>query len=212
MNGQGKIESKIQLLVEGNDQRNFFRAFTSHLAIEDIQIRDFGGVPDLKRFLRAFVSEPGFRDLVQSVGIVRDAENSAASAFQSVQSSLERAGLSNPEHPETPSDGKPSVNVLILPGRGESGMLETLLCETFAGSPENDCISSFFDCLDENGVGEIRRPHKARAWAYLTTKPDPHHSVGYATTKGYWGDLDQPVFSIVRDFLTTLVQSDAPGK
>ena len=212
MNGQGKIESKIQLLVEGNDQRNFFRAYTSHLAIEDIQIRDFGGVRNLRRYLRAFVSEPGFRDLVQSVGIVRDAEKSAASAFQSVQSSLKRADLSVPEQPETPSDGTPAVSVLILPGRGESGMLETLLCETFAGSPENDCISSFLDCLDENGVGEIRRPHKARAWAYLTTKPDPHHSVGYATTKGYWGDLDQPVFSIVRDFLTTLVQSDAPGK
>ena len=152
MNGQGKIESKIQLLVEGNDQRNFFRAYTSHLAIEDIQIRDFGGVRNLRRYLRAFVSEPGFRDLVQSVGIVRDAEKSAASAFQSVQSSLKRADLSVPEQPETPSDGIPAVSVLILPGRGESGMLETLLCETFAGSPENDCISSFFDCLDENGV------------------------------------------------------------
>ena len=212
MNGQGKIESKIQLLVEGNDQRNFFRAFVRHLAIEDAQIWNYGGVNDPGRFLRAFVSEPGFQESVRSVGIVRDAEDSAASAFQSVQSSLTGADLTLPRRPETPSDGSPSANVLILPGRGRSGMLETLLCETFAGSPENDCISSFLDCLDENGVGEIRRPHKARAWAYLTTKPDPHHSVGYATTKGYWGDLDQPVFSIVRDFLTTLVQSDAPGK
>ena len=212
MTGPQKIESKIQLLVEGNDQRNFFRAFTSHLAIEEIQIRNFGGVSDLKRFLRAFVNLPGFQDLVRSVGIVRDAEESAAGAFQSVQSSLEIAGLSIPEHPETPSAGKPSVNVLILPGGGESGMLETLLCETFAGSPEADCINSFFDCLAENGVGDIRRPYKARAWAYLTTKPDPHHSVGYATTKGYWGNLDQPVFRIVRDFLTSLEQSDVPSK
>ncbi len=212
MNRPEKIESKTQLLVEGNDQRNFFRAFIGHLAIEDIQIHNFGGVPDLKRFLRAFANGPGFRESVQSIGIVRDAEKSAASAFQSVQSSLEQAGLSVPGHPETPSAGKPSVNVLILPGGGESGMLETLLCETFAGSPEADCISSFFDCLAENGVGDIRRPYKARAWAYLTTKPDPHHSVGYATTKGYWGNLDQPVFRIVRDFLTSLEQSDVPSK
>ena len=207
-----RIESRIQLLVEGNDHRNFFRAFMSHLLLEDIQVRSFGGVNDLSRFLRAFVNDPGFRETVQRVGIVRDAEDSAVGAFQSVQSSLTGASLSLPERPESPSKGKPSVNVLILPGRGESGMLETLLCETFAGSPEGDCIGSFFDCLAENGVGDIRRPYKARAWAYLTTRPEPHHSVGYATTKGYWGDLDQPVFRIVRDFLTSLVQGAAPNK
>lgn len=202
-----KVESKYQLLVEGNDQRNFFNAFIGHLAIDDIQIQNFGGVRELKRYLSAFVNVPGFRETVQRVGIVRDAESSASSAFQSVQSSLERAGLAVPEHPESASDGNPSIYVLILPGRGKSGMLENLLCETFAGSKEDECITSFFDCLSENGVGEIRRPHKARAWAYLTTKPDPHHSVGYAASKGYWGDLDQPVFSIVRDFLKSLAQS-----
>ena len=93
MNEQERIASRIQLLVEGNDQRNFFRAFVRHLAIEDAQIWNYGGVNDLGRFLRAFVSEPGFQESVQSVGIVRDAEDSAVSAFQSVQSSLTGAGL-----------------------------------------------------------------------------------------------------------------------
>lgn len=204
MNEQDRIESKIQLLVEGNDQRNFFRAFISHLEIEDIQVWNFGGISDLSRFLRAFVSQPGFREAVQCVGIVRDAEDSALRAFQSVQTSLERSGLSVPGHPETLIDGNPSVNVLILPGRGESGMLESLLCETFAGSPADDCISSFFDCIEEVGLREIKRPAKARAWAYLTTRPDPHHSVGFATMKGYWGDLDQPVFKGIREFLKSL--------
>lgn len=212
MNRPERIESKIQLLVEGNDQRNFFNAFIGHLAIEEIQIQNFGGVPELKRFLRAFVNVPGFQDTVERIGIVRDAEKSAGSAFQSVQSSLKRAGLPVPDHPESPSDSCPSVSVFILPGRGEPGMLENLLCETFAGSPEDDCIRGFFDCLADSGVGEIRRPHKARAWAYLTTKPDPHHSVGYATTKGYWGDLDQQVFSVVRDFLTSLIQGETRDK
>ena len=56
MNEQERIASFwIQLLVEGNDQRNFFRAFVRHLAIEDAQIWNYGGVNDLGRFLRAFV-------------------------------------------------------------------------------------------------------------------------------------------------------------
>ena len=204
MRGQERIESSVQLLVEGNDQRNFFNAFIRHLALDDIQVWNFGGVKDLSRFLRAFVIEPGFQSTVRSVGVARDAEDSAGSAFQSVQSSLKRAGLAVPVQPETLGDGNPSVRVLIFPGKGKSGMLETLLCETFADSPADQCISSFFECIAEVGLGEIKRPDKARAWAYLTTQPDPHHSVGYATTKGYWGDLDQPIFDDIRDFLRAL--------
>jgi hypothetical protein len=91
-----------------------------------------------------------------------------------------------------------------LPDNSRPGMLETLLCETFAGTPRDTCIEAFFDCISAIDVEAVKRLDKARAWAYLTTKPDPHHSVGFATTKGYWRDLDQPVFSGVRDFLNSL--------
>lgn len=208
---QEKIESRIQLLVEGNDQRNFFRAFVSYLALEDIQIRDFGGVGDLGRFLRAFVNAPGFRDTVKCVGIVRDAESSAVSAMQSIQAALKGVGLTVHEDTEYPNGSGPSVRVLILPGGGRPGMLETLLCETFVGSAEDNCINSFFACIAEAGVGEVKRPDKARAWAYLTTKPDPHHSVGFAAAKGYWGELDQPAFKVVREFLNSLCHEDSVG-
>ena len=85
-----EIKSAIQLIVEGNDQRNFFEAFTSHLSITNVQIQDFGGVSQLRDFLEGLVSATGFQT-VQSLGIVRDAETSSERAFQSVQSSLERA-------------------------------------------------------------------------------------------------------------------------
>ncbi|MCE2484944.1 MAG: hypothetical protein J4F42_05490 [Desulfurellaceae bacterium] len=94
MSEPSTIESRIQLLVEGNDQRNFFEAFIDHLSLADIQIQNFGGVTDLRPFLSILVKRSGFRETVQSVCIVRDAETSAQAAFQSVQSSLEKAGLS----------------------------------------------------------------------------------------------------------------------
>ena len=72
-----RIESPVQLLVKGNDQRNFFEAFIEHLSLENIQVQDFGGVSELRGFLRALVDAPDFRSAVQSVGIVRDAETSA---------------------------------------------------------------------------------------------------------------------------------------
>ena len=197
------IESRIQLLVEGNDQRNFFEALIDHLSLADIQIQNFGGVTDLRPFLSILVKRSGFRETVQSVGIVRDAETSAQAAFQSVQSSLRNAGLPVPNQPERRAGSSPAVTVLILPGNSRSGMLETLLNETFADTPEEACINAFFECVEAVPAVSINNPDKARAYAYLTTKPNPHHSVGMAAKQRYW-DLDHPVFDRIRQFLAAL--------
>ena len=198
-----QIESGIQLLVEGNDQRNFFEAFKRHLSLESIQIRSYGGGQDFREFLKGFVQIDGF-GTVQSLGVVRDAEINAENTFRSVQGSSKDVGLTVPAHPALRSGGKPAVNVLILPDNRQPGMLETLLCQTFAGTPRDACIEAFFECITAIDFEAVKRRDKARAWAYLTTKPDPHHSVGFATMKGYWGDLDQPVFEGVRAFLLSL--------
>lgn len=200
-----EIEKEVQLLVEGNDQRNFFEAIVNHLSLNnDVQIQNFGGVDELRDFMSAFVKMPRFRSTVRSIGIVRDAEKSEESAFRSVRHSLEDACLPVPNLLEerASNGGRLGVRVLILPGGNRDGMLETLLCQTFAGTPEGECIDAFFKCV-EALHGPLKRPDKARARAYLTTKPDPHVSVGVATSKGYW-DLDHPVFCDVRDFLTSL--------
>lgn len=197
-----QIESAIQLLVEGNDQRNFFEAFVDHLSLADIQIQNFGGVDELGGFLRALVNAPGFQT-VQSLGIVRDAETSAEGAFQSVQSSLERAQL--PKSPANRNDASPAVEVLILPGDNREGMLETLLCESFAATPVEACIDDFFKCVASLPDVSIEKSAKAHAHAYLTTKPNPHFSVGVAAKKGYW-NLDHSVFSTVQDFLRKIAE------
>ena len=199
---RGPIESEIQILVEGNDQRNFFEAFIDHLSLANIQIHNFGGVGQLRDFLEGLVDATGFQ-AVKSVGIVRDAETSAQAAFQSVQSSLRNAGLPVPNRPEERTDGSPAVTVLILPDNNRPGMLETLLNETFANTPVDDCINAFFGCVEDASGVSIQRPHKARAQAYLATKPEPHLSVGVAAKRDYW-DLDHPIFDQLRQFLTAL--------
>ena len=199
---RGPIESEIQILVEGNDQRNFFEAFIDHLSLANIQIHNFGGVGQLRDFLEGLVDATGFQ-AVKSVGIVRDAETSAQAAFQSVQSSLRNAGLPVPNRPEERTDGSPAVTVLILPDNNRPGMLETLLNETFTNTPEEACINAFFECIEDSSGVPIQRPHKARAQAYLATKPEPHLSVGVAAKRDYW-DLDHPIFDQLRQFLTAL--------
>lgn len=200
-----EIENEVQLLVEGKDQQNFFKELVDHLSLNnDVQIQNFGGVDELRNFLTGFIMMPDFSSTVRSIGIVRDAEKCAAGAFRRVRDSLENACLPVPNLPEerASNGGRLEVSVLILPGGNREGMLETLLCETFAGTREDGCIDAFFECV-EASHGHLKRPDKSRAHAYLAMKPDPHVSVGVAASKGYW-DLDHDVFGNVRDFLTSL--------
>lgn len=197
-----EIESNVQLIVEGKDQVAFSQAILRHLGITGVQIHDFGGIRQLRGFLGGFVASVGF-SRVERIGVIRDAETSAESAFQSVQNALENVGLSVPGQPEEIVGGEPSVSVLILPGGGRPGMLETLLCQSFAETPANGCIDGFFECMAAVPDLSIANPDKARVFAYLAATPTPRHSVGVAALRGQW-DLEHAAFDGVRRFLEEL--------
>lgn len=197
-----QIKEPTQLFVEGKDVSNFFETFIRHVAVRNaVQIQNFGGVNELRSLLRSFVRMPNF-DIVERIGIVRDAEESAVAARQSVMDSLRIANLPVPGDGEEP-DGSLSVHVLILPDGEEQGMLETLLCRSVVDDPVNGCIEQFFDCVNSLPGTDIRRRDKARAQAYLATRPVPQISVGVAAREGYW-PLDHEAFAEVRDFVTLL--------
>ena len=200
-----RIEKPIQLLVEGKAELNFFRALTQHIGLQnEPQIQEFGGVDGLRQFLQGFVMTPGFGS-VTSIGIIRDAEESAVAARQSVANSLQNAGL------PAPGDGDgPTVHVLILPDDAEPGMIETLLYRSVADQPVNRCIEEFFYCVGALPDIDIRNPDKARAQAYLATRPVPQVSVGVAAQKGYW-PLEHEAFAGVRTFLTALQGAAGAG-
>ena len=195
-------DSEIQLLVEGKDDRNFFEAFVTHLSVQRTQVHDFGGVSKLREFLAAFVDARNF-GTVRSIGIVHDADESAQSAFESVQSALENAGLPAPRRAGQRFSGEPAVSVAILPDNERPGMLETLLCRTFAGAAEDKCIDDYLACVGALSDVNIRRRDKARAHAWLAVKPEPNVSVGVAAKKGYW-NFDHDAFAYLRAFLTQL--------
>ena len=192
---QSSINQPRLLLVEGNDDRNFFNVMLKHCDRDDIQVLSFDGVDNLRSYLPALVASPGWHQVV-SLGIVRDAENDAESAKASVRGAVESAGLQ--------MDGSaPRVSLLVLPDGERPGMLETLLCDSFADSPINDCINEFLACSTERAGANVKRMAKARAHAYLATREDPHVSVGVAAQKDYW-DLDHPAFEQLRDFIAGL--------
>ena len=181
------ITSSVQLLVEGNDQRNIYEAMVAHLKLPDIQVRNFGGVHELRRYLAAFVNVADF-STVRQLGIVRDAEASASSALESVQSALRNADLAAPVGTTALAPGEPNVGVLVLPDGADSGMLETLLCRTSAGAPVDRCIDEMFECVDAALSNGRKHPERRRCRAWLATRPEPHLSVGVAAKRatGIW--------------------------
>ena len=197
-----RIESEVQLLVEGNDLVGFCEGLITHLRLENLQVQNFLGVTQLRTFLPLLTKMSGFAR-VTCVGIVRDAERHAAGAFESVQGCLERAGLPVPETTGQCFGDSPAIGVMILPGEGRDGMLETLLCDTFRDAATWTCIENFFQCVEELQDEPLHRPEKARARAYLATKRDPHLSIGVAAKRGYW-DLDHPSLQPLCAFLQEL--------
>ena len=204
------------LLVEGRDDLRFFNAMRRYLGINNIEIDSYNGKPNLGNELADWVRNPGFQQF-SGVGIVRDADNSSNSAFDSVISSLQRAGLPIPAAPLTPAerDGL-RVSVLILPPDGGRGELEDVCLSSIAGSPDMQCVDRYFDCL--NNTAPLINPNrvaKARLHAYLAAGPvraagpaanarrRPGLRLGEAADAGVW-NWDSPAFRPIKDFLFNL--------
>lgn len=194
--------SKV-LLVEGRDAFHFFMALLRHLGIlAEIEIRNFGGVDDLTKYLKTLRITPGFTN-VNSVGIVRDAEANAASAFDSVCSSLRRAGMNIPQHPMAIAPGQPDVSVFILPDCSNPGMLENLCLQAVRDETAMFCVKDYFQCLDEQSVALPTNKPKAQVQTFLASRTRPGLLLGQAAHAGYW-PWDNPAFASLKQFLRAL--------
>ena len=169
----GPAQRKM-LLVEGNDDRRLFGAMSEHLEINDIEISSYNGKPNLRNDLAERVRSPDFQT-VTSLGIVRDADNSSQSAFDSVVSSLRRAGLPTPDAPVAPveRDGV-QVSVLILPPEDDNGELEDVCLSSIEGTPDLECVEGYLACISNAGPPIAdNRLTKAKIHAYLAGCPTP---------------------------------------
>ncbi len=191
------IKKERLLVVEGEEGRKFFEAFLREMALaEEIQVQNFGGINELRSFLKALKNTPGFH-IVYSLGIIRDAEEDPVGARQSVSDALANAGL------PVPGEGPlPNVSILILPDGNAPGMLEDLCLASISDDPVRECIDQYCDCLKR--VGSLpTKLAKAQVHAYLASRTRPDLSLGNSARAGYW-PLDNPTFEHVRSFLAAL--------
>ena len=192
------------LLVEGKDDQNFFASMLDELEISNIEIVSMGGKYRLRNRLGSLLKSPGFSTTVTALGIIRDADQSRQSAFQSVTDALKLYGLKAPKYDQEIVFSNPSTGVFILADEREQGMLESLLQLTIEDTDRGDCIGRFFECVSRIRQGsEFEKSAKAFIHTYIATTPHPGVSVGVAAQKGVW-QWDHPALSGICEFVQRL--------
>jgi len=207
-NGKRVQKAKV-LIVEGKDEGNFFEAAFAHLALADIQVLGIGGKTQLSRNLSALVLDANF-PTVQCLAVVRDADltapgsavTAASGAFDSVRSALVGNGLSSPAAHGQFAAGSPRIGIFIMPDGASDGMLETLCITSVSTQAEFPCLTQFFACCQSYTVLP-NNLHKARAHAWLASRPDPDKRVGEAALSGYW-PFANPAFAPLWSFLQAM--------
>jgi hypothetical protein len=93
------ITKKKLLAVEGRDEVVFFKELLDHMGMLDIvDFCEVKGKDNFKKEMPLLTRTTGFNDL-EAVAIIRDADDSHKSAFESVKGVLKENSLQAPERP-----------------------------------------------------------------------------------------------------------------
>lgn len=210
-----RIEQPCILLVEGMDDSLFFRRIMERREregrrSEGIQVVPYGGKDNFGNFLTStLIPRLVSSDIVEAIGVTRDADADFARAFQSIGGSLRVAGLPSPSLPLTFEHGTfdgdaIQVAAYVMPDNASPGDLETLCLNAVSQSPAMPCVDRYFSCLQE--IDHLPgQESKARLRAFLSSNQDnPNLLIGQAIAAGVtpW---DSPVFDGIHRLLDMLV-------
>jgi len=199
-----KIKKTRLLIVEGKDEENFFNALFNCLEIDNIQILPIGGVTQINKNLKALRISPDF-SAVQVIGIVRDADLSPVSAFQSVCGHLQCLGFPVPDKPLSIAGNNLKISIMILPSFDRKGNLEELFIDSEKDSPAIECVNQYFKCLEEKKLPLPcdNRIAKARVHVFLASKEEPDKRPGEAALAGYW-NFKHRAFDEIKKFINII--------
>lgn len=204
------IESKKLLIVEGEDECNFFEVLLKHEHVNGVQVISVGGKDKFKTQLPFLLNLDDFSEVeVDTLGFVRDAEEKKApAAFSSICSTLMKNNLPAPKSINQVIDEQNiRIGVFIMPNNVDEGMLEDLCLQSIINDPLYGCVDKYFECcspqMSKNKKINIA---KAKVQAYLATQNPLVSSLGLAAQKGYW-DLEDSCFVDIKKFLHNLFMS-----
>lgn len=205
-----KITGRHLLLVEGKDEELFFRA----LITSELSERASGsqviplGKDRFKPRLAGIAADIRTRE-VKSVGVVRDADESAAGALQSVCDALAAAGFAKPGSHGDIVGANPRVGIFVMPNGQSPGALEALCRQSVETGTAGSCVTEYLRCLSERGGWGDGAEHntaqidKAFVHAFLASRGDPVARTGEGAQQNVWC-FQHEAFGALRDFLVRL--------
>ena len=160
-----QILADTLLLVEGRDEENLFGALIDrHLGADsEIQIIGSGGVDKFPVNLDAIRIAAQARPTLRSIGVVRDADDDADTAFRSVCDHLHNVGYLPPAAHGEFSDAIPSIGVFVVPDGSSTGALETLCRRSVGGTDAAGCVDEYIECLERRDAMQSRNTDKSFA-------------------------------------------------
>ncbi len=180
-NEKWQIEKEKLLLAEGVDVHRFLIYACNAYHKSDIQVINFGGINELKLFLKTLASMENFSS-VKTLVIARDAETNVTSAIDSVKAALANEDIELPIPPEPfqfqQEDGTKTA-FMLFPGPNENnqcqtGTIEDLCLATVFNDPLLNCVNTFIECAKQNQKDgdRVKHPWKSKLYAFLAGKDD----------------------------------------
>ena len=209
--GAIRITAPRLLLVEGRDEELFFSALMSHgLARNSAQhqIIALGGKDSFRGQLLGLATAIRAHP-VASLGVVRDGDEDARRALQSVADALAAAGFSKPDSHAAFVGTKPRVGVFVMPDGQNRGALEAL-CRRSVEGEAAACVADYLKCLQDRDVWGTAAPRntaqrdKAFVHAYLASRKNPVARTGEGAQQRVW-NFGHSAFEPVKDFLSRLL-------
>lgn len=168
-----------------------------------------------------FALNPELREQIRGVLIVADAKDCPKKTFDDICDQIKRAGkFSIPTRQgeiATGEEGHPAIGVILLPGDGKPGSLETLYVRALSARHRSAarCVEAFLSCGNIDITGwNVEKQAKARFQCLVaaTNREDPSKSAAHALSLKRDGDrlikMTQssftPAYKAIRQFCREL--------
>lgn len=206
------------LLVEGRDDGWFYEMACRFAGVADkIEIRSIGdnsgtAFQGAIRFLVEAASH------LQTIAIIRDAEENPATTWISACDALERGGLPRPlQHGNlSPIQSDRQAAALIVPDLNTPGSMETICWLSLKGHPLATCVEDFRACAWacdptlEPSTQALKDKTRIRAFLAVGTNiphpVEPGKRFIEVTREGKLWDWNDPAFAPIIDFVKTVAR------
>jgi len=184
-----QLSVPLLILCEGPSDEAFFRALVCHRKLPEFGIRNGldsgpdsgGGIDQFGPLLTAITTWRNV-DIITDILIVADNDLSPSGSFDKVRNQIAATGRYEvPISPLVKAAGSPTIQVMMIPGTGKPGNLESLCVEAAIDAHPDiaKCVDQFATCVNADGWPEINLCElKLRSLLAAAHQPNPFIGLG----------------------------------